>query len=618
MRRGMDCFPGATDSARSASRQPPPTRSASEDCTQTRSASEDRTSPRRAGLPASRGGTPARWRSGPRRRFGSGWARGIGCRVLLALATALAVGSAHAAEDDVRARLERLPQPWKEDVHRVTRPEYETTLRYWAEKHAGLLSVEQAGASTEGMGIYLLAITDQSVPAADKQVALVSCLHGGPERSGTSTALHLVEWLLGDSPEAAETRRKQIVLVMPIVNPQAYFETDRFGNAQGIDPYSGGGAANWDLATMTYKLLDEAPEIAAYLEVVDRYRPEVICDLHGIGLQEYAPDRLGDRRMYRGQTMFESTGSSYSNHTLRPWDWRVLEAMVAAGREAGYPSDRIEADAQQTVWGHAIRPLSGKLWRGRPNFYTAQYAYARYHTMVSVMEIGWEASGVARLQGLLRIGNGTWPGEGVPGYPVNRVDAFYGHFVTGYGRTAEERRRSRVELWSRQEHFHHAMLYPQTDGRESFVVAVTDEAAKLLDADKGEFLENLEGRAGFNVDAIRAFVEVGPEDKLSVARGAAPPAAGVPPIERGLGLRVRLPYRELELVDLRLNGRPVAESPADGYRRWVANGFTQVQINVPPEAAKATGLFVVTCAYVPGEKRSYGWTPPREVLERIR
>ena len=48
-----------------------------------------------------------------------------------------------------------------------------------------------------------------------------------------------------------------------------------------------------------------------------------------------------------------------------------------------------------------------------------------------------------------------------------------------------------------------------------------------------------------------------------------------------------------------------------------ANGFTQVQINVPPEKAAACTLFVVTCGYVPDVKRSYGWQPPPEVLKQL-
>jgi len=534
------------------------------------------------------------------------------------LAVLAVAGSSAGEEDDLKTHLAKMPQPWHQRVHRITSEQYEATLGFWAEKHPSLLAVETVGASVEGTPIYLLKISDGGLPDADKQVALITALHGGPERSGTSTILHLVEWLLGDSPDAVRTRRKQIVLLMPIVNPEAYFVTDRFGNAHGIDPYTGGGAANWDLETMTYKHLDKSPEIAAFLAVVDKYRPEVHADLHGIGLQEYREDQLGDRTMYQGQTMFEVTGSAYSNYALRPWDWRVTEAMVEAGWEAGYGSDRFEADAQRGFWGPAMQPLADRLWVGRPNFYTAQYAYAKYHTMLTALEIGWERSGVARVAGLLRIGNGPWQGEPVEGYPVNRVHSYIGHFLTAWGPTAAERRRSRVALWQRQAGFSQAVLYPQTDGRDTYLVARTTRAAERLDADSAAFLANLEGLPGTNVEAIRAFFESGPEVKLAIHRGTSRPDADDRPLACGMGFRLRLPYRNPRLHDLRLNGHPLAESPVDGYQTWFADGFTQVQINVPPDKVAASELFVVTCAYVPDEKRTYGWEPPPEVVERIR
>ena len=144
-------------------------------------------------------------------------------------------------------------------------------------------------------------------------------------------------------------------------------------------------------------------------------------------------EKLGDRRSYRGQTMFESTGSAYSNFLLRPWDPRITDAMIQAGVEAGYGSDRAEADAQRGFWAPALDPLSGRLWRGRTRFYTAQYGYARYHTLQTVLEVGWEEAGVARLKGLLRIGNGSWQGQPVPGYPVNRVQVVHRALRHGLG-----------------------------------------------------------------------------------------------------------------------------------------------------------------------------------------
>ncbi|MFH1264855.1 MAG: hypothetical protein ABIK89_03965, partial [Planctomycetota bacterium] len=56
--------------------------------------------------------------------------------------------TAVAAEADtashIEARLARMPQPWKENVYRFTSDEYEETLRFWAEEHPAILTVEPA------------------------------------------------------------------------------------------------------------------------------------------------------------------------------------------------------------------------------------------------------------------------------------------------------------------------------------------------------------------------------------------------------------------------------------------------------------------------------------------
>ena len=534
-----------------------------------------------------------------------------GSLVVLLLAACMLLGQ----EPDLGTTLSKMPQLWEQKIHRLTSAEYSETIRYWAEQYPRILAVEELGKSGEDLPIYLLRITDASVPDKDKQVCLVTSLHGGPERSGTTTTLHLVEWLLGDSPEAAETRRRQVVLLMPIVNPYAFFVTDRFGNAAGIDPYTGGGSQNWDMETLTFKALDKAPEIAAFLSIIDRYRPEAHIDLHGTGLQEYALEQLGDRCRYQGQTMIEITGSAYSNYALRPWDWRISEAMIDAGLESGYPSDRFEADAQRLFWGPAVQTQASQFWLGRPNFYTAQYAYAKYHTLLSTLEIGWEESGVARVRGLLQIGNSHWQNEPTRGYPVDRLTSFVGHFVTARGCNAEERRDSREELWNRQGCFTQAILYPQTDGRDTYVLAIDSEAAQLLDSRPAAFLEGIRGLPGVNAAAIETFVRAGPEIKLAIAPGTA--KSDRVPLKHGLGLRLRLPYGKPELLDIRLNGNRLESSATDGYQAWTANGYTQVQINVLPEKAAEMSLFVVTCAYVPEVKRRYGWEPPVEVVRRL-
>jgi hypothetical protein len=191
-----------------------------------------------------------------------------------------------------------------------------------------------------------------------------------------------------------------------------------------------------------------------------------------------------------------------------------------------------------------------------------------------------------------------------------------GQWIVSCGRNAAERRRSRIELWQRQGGFTLGILYPQTDCRASLAVAITAKGAALLDPNPGKFLANLEARPDFNASALRAFVKAGPEKKLYFEKSERPPQDR--PLGTGLALRLRIPYRGLDLCDLRLNGHLLNESPTDGFQRWYGDGFTHVQINVPPDKARKADLLFITCAYAPDVQRHSGWQPPDKVLSRIK
>jgi acetyl esterase/lipase len=498
--------------------------------------------------------------------------------------------------------------PAQEKAHRLTVEEYEATLRHWRLQHPKLMTYERRGYCADSLPIYLVKLTDSTVPDADKQVCLITALHGGPERLGCTGALAVTEWLLSNDPEAAETRRRQIVLIMPVNNPLAFFYTDRFTNGRGVDPYTGSGRLGkiWDVPSLTLKSEKEAPEIAAVMSVMDQYQPEVHADLHGTGLQEFSDSQLGDRRMDARTMMTEITASAYSNYALRPWDWRVTEAVIAAGNEAGFPSDRFEADAQRTFGGPELAPLGRKLWSGQPMFYTAHYGYAKYHSMTLALEVAWEESAVARMKGLFRIGNRPWGGERVAGFPVDRVKNFVGHFVTAHGDSAAARRKSRVELWEKQKHFLLGFLYPQTVGRASLVCAVSDDAKKALAASGLDAVAAaMEQRFG----TVMPFITSGPEIKLAMDTAT----EGNAEIENGIGFRLRLPFMKPLIREVRLNGRLLQ---AGEFEAWPADGFTQLQVHVPPGKAKDLDLFVVTCDYEPDVKRAHGWKPPAEVLKQ--
>ena len=512
-------------------------------------------------------------------------------------------------------RLDELPQPWKQSIHRITFEEYDATLRHWAARHPSTFRFEQRGVSHDGQPVYLVKITDSTVPDLDKQVVLISALHGGPERSGTTTALRLIEHLLEDSPFAQETRRKQLILIVPIANPHAFFTTDRFGNKERIDLYDP-QLAYWDLPRLKLAVPERLPELVAFLGIVDEFKPEMHLDLHGTGLQAFPDDQLGDRTMRQGQTMFEVSACSYSNCGVRPWDPRVTEAMVQAGIAAGFGSDRAEADAQRCFFNEDHAVFRNRLWNApRPErFRTLFYGYMKYHTMISTTEVGWEESGVARISGILALGNKAWVDEKQNGYPVSRVRFRAGRFLTTWGPTATERRTSRAELFPKQVQLADGMLYPEFEGRATYICAVTPAGMAALDDEPLRFAQNLRGLPSINADVVEKFIRLGPEHRQTATGRKLTKNA---PIQHGAGVRLRLPHRDPEMLHLALNGHSLPQSSTDGYELWYADGYTQVQIHIPPEKTKQMDICVITCGYKPKEKRTYGWSPPAEVRSAL-
>ncbi|MCA9023155.1 MAG: hypothetical protein KDA74_23565, partial [Planctomycetaceae bacterium] len=113
------------------------------------------------------------------------------------------------------------------------------------------------------------------------------------------------------------------------------------------------------------------------------------------------------------------------------------------------------------------------------------------------------------------------------------------------------------------------------------------------------------------------IIEAGPEIKFAVSKGHSTPETEQP-LEHGISFQMRIPYPDPDLVDIRLNGHLLKKSATDGYLAWYADGFTHVQINVPPEKSKSSDLYLITCLYNPKQTRTYGWKPPQSVMERLK
>ena len=199
---------------------------------------------------------------------------------------------------------------------------------------------------------------------------------------------------------------------------------------------------------------------------------------------------------------------------------------------------------------------------------------------------------------LLEIGNEVWPGEYYAGYPTRVIAGTEFHRVVAYGSTAAARRRSRVELWNKLEQIRIGFANPQTEGLVVCVVTTSSAAAQRLgDARLKDLTESVAGFPGVDVEAVRRVLaqhpdgsgQWGPQAHIYMEGGGGPPAANGPhtPIENGLAVRLRVPYPQAQLKDLRLNGHTLLDSDTDGYAQWSGEGFTHLQVNIPPAVARA-------------------------------
>lgn len=481
----------------------------------------------------------------------------------------------------------------------------EKLLKRWEKQHPEKMSLERLGLSVEGRPIYSVSLTAPDTPSEDKERVLVTALHAGLERGAATTVMAIVEWLLSDDPAAKEILRRQLIVCLPLPDPDRYTKGEvspLFGVEWTPDGHRRGGAL---------------PEASYVQRLMDQLQPEVHADIHGANL---------------GFTKYISFDSSRGpNPGLYPYHRDIVRQMDAAAEAAGFPSDSSEDDAERMLSSRFLTNMRDKCWRGIPRFNAGTYAYYHYHTLTTAAEVFWERSGVVRHRRLLEIGNECWPGEFYRGYPTRVVMGNMFARVTAYGTTATARRRSRVELWSRMNEFTFGTLDPAVEGRMLCVFATSPAAeAKYLASPKlKDFLNAVKTSESVDAQPILKLCDGWPagqnhtEAWFTLQRRGRDRGVGelaltddgrqkTRPIEHGLSLRLRLPYGQPKVRELFLNGRPMKPSETDGFTEWTARSSRYIQINIPPERLVQDDFFVVTCDYDPGEQRKH-WDTWREV-----
>lgn len=492
-----------------------------------------------------------------------------------------------------------------------TSPSFEAIaqrLQSWAKQYPRIVTLSVEGKSTLGEPLFAVRMTDSAADDSLKEHALLTALHAGQEHSGATSCLRIMEWLLSGDAAAREVLKRQVLVWIPVANPDLYKDPDRtdgLANWVGQDPYTG-----WTVDGPRDPVKN--PEAAAVQKVMDQLQADIHGDLHGNSLP------------YPGVFQIESSGRAYSNVTLRPYHHEIVRLMDKAALAGGYPSDEQEEDAErlfgltdmgiprEKLWAGLQTPAGGASVISKPRVYAAVYGYNRYHTMPIATECAWEESALLRYRALLQVGNEVWPGEYYSGYPVRVVMKNGYDLVVAYGVTAEARRHSRIELWNRQLTIRYGGNRPLAPGKVLFACATSPaaEVRWLSDRTLRGFAAKMKEHPQMQADRIGRIVEgfpTGPgqwgqESNLMLDGGAM--KGETTPIQHGLCFRLRIPFPKAQKFDIWMNGQPLSRSEINGYITWVGRGFLNVQINIPPESSRTNDFYVITCEYDPGERRS--------------
>ncbi len=302
--------------------------------------------------------------------------------------------------------------------------------------HREAVEVKVIGQSYEGRDMPMAVVTDRNLPADNKEVVLVIAGQHGSEEGGRISALALLDWLVSD--EAGDTLKKQVVHVVPCVNPDGC-ERNTSATAEGVNLnrcYTIGGKP----ATI---------EARAVWAVAEEVKPDVAVDMHGLaggGPQDmvmpiYTREYTEDARI----------------HNL------IAFQMVESAEAAGFP--------------HFTHHLGWSGWMGSGASY-CERCYNQFHSLAFLTESNESIytpeemyrSGRGRIVPLIRAGNVRWPWERYPGYPGRVNHGSFAYSLRAEGETAERRRASRIELWRKRSRFVESRrLAPELRGAVKFV-----------------------------------------------------------------------------------------------------------------------------------------------------
>jgi hypothetical protein len=339
----------------------------------------------------------------------------------------------------------------------------------FVEENRRIAHKEVLGKSPDHWDIPAIFVTNSDMADEGKQIAVVTAARHGHEFGARVVGPEILRFLTSDG--ARKIRDTQIVIVVPVVNPEGFVSNQFCSSRTSL--------------TKTERLILGG--------LFRTYQPDMIIDYHSLGRESGSKYDIGDMEvilpanttkwavdeqihLYVAQRMVdaaEEAGWPYEIHTLEdlatyyfgereignmPWT-SLKEKMFLLHMQDSNDNYDIPGEA-------ALDTLTPQAGQSTYTNYTCGPAYMKWHSLVFGMETNHGAitdagdvaeSGMVPCAALLKMGSGRFTWEKDVGYPVNILHGDFRVSIRPAGNNAAQRRASRIRIWGERNHFN----YPQ-------------------------------------------------------------------------------------------------------------------------------------------------------------
>jgi hypothetical protein len=341
----------------------------------------------------------------------------------------------------------------------------------FVEENERIARKEVLGKSPDGWDIPAVFITSKDMPDDQKQIGVITAARHGQEFGARVVGPEILRFLA--SEEARKILDTQIVIVVPVVNPEGF-------------------VANEFCSSRTSLTKTERFTLGGLFRT---YPPDMIIDYHSLGAENGSKFDTGDMEVILpANTTKWAMDEQIHLH--------VAQRMVDAAEEAGWPYE-IHTLEDLATYYFGARELGNMPWTslkekmfllhmqdfhdgydipdeaalnrvtprsGQTSYtnYTCGPAYMKWHSLVFGMETNHGAiadaghlaeSGRVPCAALFKMGSSRFPWEKDTGYPVNILHGDFRVSIRPVGNNAAERRASRIRIWGERNRFN----YPQRE-----------------------------------------------------------------------------------------------------------------------------------------------------------